>query len=371
MRRSTSRRSMLAVTAAAVLAGLVTAPQTALAAPLTDPAAVDALAADLGVDRTGGVYVDKAGRLVVTVTDEATADAVEAAGGVAETVRYSTAELQSIHDTLDTEIADADPISDTSWGIDPRTNQVVVEIFDGVSAEDENRLMELVSGYGDAVTVNRVPGTFTTLATYETHGGTGIYSKDGPPNNGCTLGFNVRNSAGEKYFVTAGHCATTANDLWWHRQAGKHYLGKRIWWDFGGIDKDFAVMKYGNDEIAAYGAVEAFGRTYEITGSRYAHAGQAASRAGAYSSDLVGMVITPSVTVTVDGVPLKNMIMTDLCGRHGDSGGPMWNSTDAIGVLSGGTDVDGDDTCRSSTANERSVYQPVHWVLAHYGLEVF
>ena len=82
-----------------------------------------------------------------------------------------------------------------------------------MSAEDENRLVKLVSGYGDAVTVNRLPGTFTTQATYETHGGTGIYAKDAPAHK-CTLGFNVRNSAGEKYFVTAGHCAATADDLW-------------------------------------------------------------------------------------------------------------------------------------------------------------
>ena len=115
-------------------------------------------------------------------------------------------------------------------------------------------------------------------------------------------------------------------------------------------------MKYNNDEIAAYGAVEAFGTTYEITDSRYPHAGEAASRAGAYSSDLVGMVVSPSVTVTADGVVLKNMIMTDLCSMGGDSGGPMWN---------------GDADCRSSTANERTVYQPVHWVLANYGLEAF
>jgi streptogrisin D len=248
MRRYIPRRSARAVTAAAVLA----APQTAFAAPvpLTDSSAVNALAADLGADHTGGVYRDENGRLVIAVTDEATAQAVEAAGGVAEVVAYSTAQLQSVHDTLDARIADADPIPNTAWSIDPQTNQVVVDIFEGVSAADEQRLTDLVSGYGDEVTVNRLSGELHTDA-YETHGGTGIHSKDS--GTGCTLGFNVRNSAGQKYFLTAGHCANTAADLWWNRDEGNHYLGKRIWQDYGGMDKDFAVMEYRNDEIVAYG----------------------------------------------------------------------------------------------------------------------
>lgn len=367
------RRSALAVTTAAVLASLLSGQQVATAAPLTDSAAVNAFAAGLGPDRTGGVYRDEDGRLVITVTDEATANAVEAAGGVAEVVNYSTAQLRSVHNTLDAKIADVAPIPNTSWGVDPRTNQVVVEIFNGVSAADEKRIVDLVSGYGDAVTVNRLPGEVDTLA-YETHGGTGIYSKDAPAHR-CTLGFNVRNSAGQKYFLTAGHCAYTADDLWWNREAGGHYLGKRMWHDFGGIEKDFAVMEYRGPDIAAYGAVEAFGTTYDINYSRYPDAGDPVHRAGKISNDLVGEVLSPSETVTVDGgVVLKNMIKTTLCGRHGDSGGPLWNGTGAIGLLSAGTGAangDPDAPCRSETNGERTWYQPVHWILVHYGLEAF
>lgn len=95
-----------------------------------------------------------------------------------------------------------------------------------------------------------------------TRGGIGIIPEDGV--GYCTLGFNVRNSAGRKYFVTAGHCATTLNDTKWHRIYGNHFLGDRVYWDYGGIDKDYAVMAYTGQDVVAYGAVIAFGTDYEI-----------------------------------------------------------------------------------------------------------
>ncbi|KUO21658.1 hypothetical protein AQJ91_07710 [Streptomyces dysideae] len=336
--------------------------------PLTDPARARAVAAEFGADHTGGVYYDKAGQLVIAVTDEATARAVRAEGGVAEVVKHSTATLTSARATLDRRIADADPIPNTSWGVDPSTNQLTVEIFDGVSAADEKRLMSLVAGYGDAVRVEKLPGTIRPTA-YESVGGIGIYSKDGGWH--CTLGFNARNSSGQKYFVTAGHCAKTDLDLWWHREAGGNYLGKRIWFDYGGIDKDYAVMEYRGEDLAAYGSVKAVGTYYEITDSRYPNDGESAKRAGAVSSDLVGEVLSPSETVTYsDGTVLKNMIKTSHCALGGDSGGPLWAGTYALGITSGTNTPDG-ATCNSTVSQYRTYFQPVHWVLAHHGLSVF
>ncbi|GFJ95851.1 hypothetical protein Prum_094930 [Phytohabitans rumicis] len=350
-------------------------PQVVHAAPtpLTEASAVRALAAEFGDDRTAGVYRNETGRLVIAVTDQATAQAVRAAGGVAEVVKYSTAALASIHTTFDERVADVGPIPNTSWGVDPSSNQVVIDIFDGVSAADEKRLRELAAGYGDAARIEELPGTLQAAADIETRGGIGIYPKDGV--GYCTLGFNVRNSAGQKYFVTAGHCANTADDRWWNRLNGEHYLGKRIWWDYGGIDKDYAVMEYKGPEavgppVVAYGAVTAFGKDYEIIDSRYPTDTDSVMRAGAHSGDLVGEVLSPSVTVTyIDGTTLKNMIKTSLCVMDGDSGGPMWNGVEALGITSGGNRID--EECRSSTNDRVSYYQPVHWVLVHHGLHAF
>lgn len=358
----------MTVAVGGLLAALASPTATADPAPITDAARARALAAEIGDDRTGGVYRNGAGQLVVAVTDEAAAQAVRAEGGVAEIVKYSTAALTSVHAALDRRIAAVDPIPNTTWGVDPSTNRVTVEVFDGVSSADEKRLMGVVAGYGDAVRITRLSGTIRPTA-YESIGGIGIKSKDGF--SSCTLGFNVRNSSGQKYFVTAGHCAATDADLWWNREHGGVYLGKRIWFDYGGVDKDYAVMEYRNNDVVAYGAVRAFGVDYEITGSRYPNDGESAKRSGAVSSDLVGSVLSPSVTVTyTDGTILKNMIKTSHCSVDGDSGGPLWTGTQALGITSGSNTPDG-ATCNSTVSEYRSYFQPVHWVLAHHGLSAF
>lgn len=373
MRRLSTPRSSMTVTICSLFAVLAvpTASAAPIPAPMSDPAQAKALAAEIGAARTGGVYYDDAGQLVVAVTDEAAARTVRAEGGTAEVVEHSAADLAAVQAALDDRIADTDPIANTSWGVDPSTNQVSVKIFDGVSTADQKRLTDLAADYGDAVRVEKFPGTLQTNA-YESLGGIGIKSKDSGA--GCTLGFNVRDSSGQKYFVTAGHCANTSAGLWWHREAGNIYFGKRTeWYDFGGIEKDYAVVKYNEDDaidVAAYGAVRAAGTEYEITDSRYPFDGESARRAGAVSSDLVGYVLSPSESVYVDGVLVKNMIMTTHCARHGDSGGPLWAGTDALGVLSGSTTPKG-ETCNSAQDKYVSFFQPVHWVLAHHGLSAF
>lgn len=249
---------------------------------------------------------------------------------------------------------------------------MTVEIHDGVSAVDEKRLKRLVARYGDAVRVNKDPGEINTNA-YETLGGLGIESRDveaGRYSN-CTLGFNVRDSSGQKYFVTAGHCADSPSFQWWNREAGDIYLGKRIWYDYGSIDKDCAVMEYRGENLAAYGAVRAAGTEYEITDSRYPNDGESVKRAGAVSSDLVGAVLSPSETITTNhGVVLKNMIKTSHCSLQGDSGGPQWAGTYALGVLSAGNTPQS-EPCNSTVSEYRSWFQPVHWALAPHGLHAF
>lgn len=373
MRRLSTPRTSMTVTICSLFAVLAvpTASAAPTPAPMSDPAQARALAAEIGADRTGGVYYDDAGQLVVAVTDEAAARTVRAEGGTAEVVEHSAAELASVQAALDDRIADTDPIVNTSWGVDPNTNQISVKIFEGVSAADQKRLTDLVADYGDAVRVEKYPGTLRTTA-YESLGGIGIKAADSGVE--CTLGFNVRNSAGEKYFVTAGHCANASNRLFWHREAGNIYFGKRTeWYDFGGNEKDYAVVKYNEDDstdVAAYGAVRAAGAEYEITDSRYPFDGESVKRAGAVSSDLVGYVLSPSETVTVSGVVLKNMIVTTNCSKGGDSGGPLWAQTDALGILSGTTTPAG-EPCNSAQDKYVSIFQPVHWVLAHHGLSAF
>ncbi|MFD7757248.1 alpha-lytic protease prodomain-containing protein [Streptomyces sp. NPDC059757] len=76
--------------------------------------------------RTGGVYY-KEGHLSVAVTDQAAAQCVRDAGGTPGLVTRSAAELASVHHKLD----QLENIPNTARGVEAKTNQVSVEIFDG------------------------------------------------------------------------------------------------------------------------------------------------------------------------------------------------------------------------------------------------
>ncbi len=184
MLRRQIRRTGITAAAGGLLVALTAFAAQAAPEPLTDPARVAALAAGLGDDRTAGVYYED-GQLVVAVTDAAAARSVRDGGGTAKVVAHSTDELDSAQAHLDLLAG----IPNTSWGIDPSGNQVVVSIHDGVSEADRARIEKVADEHGDAVTVEDRPGTLQSTAVMR--GGLGISS------NGrvCSAAFNVRNDS--------------------------------------------------------------------------------------------------------------------------------------------------------------------------------
>src|SRR5690348_7104715 len=86
-----------------------------------NPELAVALQARLG-DRSPGAYHDATGRLVVTVTDNAAAETVRAAGAKARVVTRSAADLRAATGQLDRTAA----VPGTAWQVDPATNQVLV-----------------------------------------------------------------------------------------------------------------------------------------------------------------------------------------------------------------------------------------------------
>jgi hypothetical protein len=317
-------------------------------------AKAQSLASTLGTDRTGGVYLDKDGRMVVTVTDEADAQTVRDAGGVAKVVKYSAAKLDGIHADLDRSATAAVPGS--SWGVDPVTNQVSVELDSTVSAADEAKLKTVTDKYGDAVKVDRIPGKIEL----DSSGGDKIDKQFGTGE--CSLGFNVANASGTKYFLTAGHCATSI--FYWYKVIGGFYLGYNIGHSFPG--DDFALVKY-DSSVAAYGTVH--NNTQQITTSRYPVDGESVSRAGGFSNDMIGQVLLTNTTVIYSQGAVYGVIKTSNCSNFGDSGGPLYHGTVALGVLSGGSGSH--EPCNDSVSQYRTYYQPVQSVLNHYGLHVY
>jgi streptogrisin D len=345
--------------AGGLLAVLVSPTAQAAPTPLNDQAKA-AAAASLGDDRTAGVYYQD-GRLVVAVTDEGAAAAVRNAGGTPKVVEHSTSELKAVHGKLD-ELAG---IPNTSWGVDPSSNQVSVKIYDGVSSAERARIERVAADHGDAIRIERRPGKLERTA-YAMRGGLGIVSVDYM----CSAGFNVQNDSGEKFMLTAGHCVIGGNYTWF-RYSGNIKLGSQVDWSFE--PGDWAVIDYTNPDVTPYGTIQyKDGSEGQITNSRWASDNEKVKRVGTVSQDLDGMVLDPSVTVTYDdGATLYNMIETSLCVQHGDSGGPMFTGTTALGINSGGNYADKPCGNTDAQPDRVSFHHPVQDVLNKQDLKVY
>ncbi|MCW2903280.1 MAG: peptidase alpha-lytic pro domain protein, partial [Streptosporangiaceae bacterium] len=180
-----------------VAAALLAAAPAAQAAPVAkpDPAKLStAFQQQLG-SRSAGSYLDgRSGKLVVTVTDSAAAQTVAAAGAIPRTVARSGADLKKITSALDRSAK----IPGTAWAVDPAANQVVVSLDQSITGAKLAKVQSVVTKFGGAARVERVPGTFSLRIA----GGQAIYTGG----SRCSLGFNVRSSSGANYFLTAGHC---------------------------------------------------------------------------------------------------------------------------------------------------------------------
>lgn len=359
--RALVRQAAVAVTGLA-LASLLATPvaQAGSAEADAEQAAEKAveLATRLGDNRTAGVFYDDDGQLVVGVTDEAAAAEVRAAGNTPKLVANSTAALNAIHAEFD-QIAG---IANTSWGVDPSTNKVSVEVYDGVSPADLARLSTLAARHGGAVSIEKLPGTAEPAA--DMRGGVGIISG----NALCSAAFNVANSSGKKYLLTAGHCISGGHYKW-NRYSGNVYLGDKtsFQWEPG----DWGVVEYKASNVNALGTIQyRDGSAHQITSSRWVRDGEGVKRTGTTSQDFKGKVLDTSVTVNYSGgVTLYKMIKTSLCVMGGDSGGPLFSGSTALGITSGGTDID--KPCSDGVSNRRSFYQPVQRVLLDKNLHVY
>lgn len=158
---------------------------------------------ELDGEFAGSWFDQAAGSLTVAVTDAGAASLATAAGAETVVVRYSEQELTAIIDELDARVED-DPEAMPgvfSWGVDVATNQVVVTAQAGQSGEAAS----LVAEYGDAVRVEESEHEPQTAQDYP-------WLDGGIPYNGCSTGFNMRNtSTGARYVLTAGHCGNTGD----------------------------------------------------------------------------------------------------------------------------------------------------------------
>ncbi|MDG4823135.1 S1 family peptidase [Asanoa sp. WMMD1127] len=330
---------MLSATATTLVAGalLGVSPAQAAQTPLALDAA-NTLADSLGADRSAGTYVDASGATVVTVTDAAAAKAVQAKGGKARVVTRSAADLNALSASVDKGVVG------TAISVDPVANQVVVEVDTTVTGAKLAALETAVAASKGAARIERLPGKLTRTIS----GGDAIYTGG----SRCSLGFNVR-SGSTYYFLTAGHC-TNAGTTWTN---GSQTLGTRAGTSFPG--NDYGIVRYTNTSITISGTVG----SQDITGARTPSVGETVNRRGSTTGTRSGQVLGLNATVRYPQGTVTGMIRTSVCAQPGDSGGPLYRGTSALGLTSGGSG--------NCSTGGTTYFQPVTEALSAYGVSVF
>ncbi len=336
-----TRRSTVAAAAALLAAAFAAAtPAQAAPAPLTPEAAIS-LTASLGDSRTASSFVDSSGRTVVNVTDAAAAATVRSAGGVARTVSRSSLDLAALRATLDR------GATGTAFAVDPTTNQVVVAVDPTVSTSTVDALRARVDRSAGGARFQALAAPLSLTLS----GGDAIYGG----NYRCSLGFNVV-SGSTYYFLTAGHCTNLATE-WFTNSTHTIKIGDRTGTSFPG--NDYGIVKYTNTSIAVEGTVG----SQDITSAGDAYVGQSVSRRGSTTGVHTGTVTGLNATVHYAEGTVRGMIQTNVCAEGGDSGGPLYAGSVALGLTSGGSG--------NCTTGGIIYFQPVKEALAKYKVSVF
>jgi len=314
-----------------------------------DAASVASMLADRLGSRTAGSYLDRrTGRLTVTVTDAAAARTVRDAGALPRLVDRSAADLQKVTATLHRWAR----VTGTAWAIDPAANQVVVSVDNSVTGSRLAQVKAVMTRLGAAARLERVAGRFSPAIA----GGDAIYGGSWR----CSLGFNVRSSSGTYYFLTAGHCTNLAS-TWYANSSHSVVLGTRTGTSFPG--NDYGIVQY-TGSVSHPGAVDLYnGTTQDITTAGNAYVGETVRRSGSTTGVHSGRVTALNVTVNYAQGTVYGLIKTTVCAEPGDSGGPLFAGSTALGLTSGGS-----GNCSSGGT---TFFQPVTEPLAVYHVNVY
>ncbi|SOB86243.1 S1 family peptidase [Streptomyces sp. 1331.2] len=237
-------------------------------------------------------------------------------------------------------------VDGTAWYVDQTAGRVVVTVDSTVTPAGLAKIMSAAGPDSTALTVQRVPGTFTPLVA----AGDAVYGGK----YRCSLGFNVV-SGSTYYFLTAGHCGNVAPD-WYTEAAHTNRIGPTVSSTFP--SHDYALVRYDNSALLHPGG---------FTSAPNAVVGESVKRTGSTTGTHSGKVTGLNATVRyTDGGTVTGLIQTNVCAEPGDSGGPLYDGTKALGLTSGGS---GDCTFGGTT-----FYQPVNAALAayaSYGVNVY
>jgi streptogrisin D len=285
---------------------------------------------------------------VATVTSVAAAPAHAAPSPAATTpAAHTAAQLAAARTSLDR----AGRLVGTAWAV--VGGHVVVDVFDNASTATVSRVTGLARSSAGAIQLHRTPGALSRRIA----GGDAIYGSS----YRCSLGFNVKDSAGVYYFLTAGHCGNLAT-TWYANSRKTTVLGTRTGTSFPG--NDYAIVKYSTSYTNHPGTVDLYnGSSQDITTAANAFVGESVRRSGSTTGVHSGSVTALNATVNYAEGTVRGLIRTTVCAEGGDSGGALFDGTKAIGLTSGGS-----GNCSSGGT---TYFQPVTEPLGVYGVSVY
>ncbi|MFJ3933034.1 S1 family peptidase [Streptomyces sp. NPDC090029] len=285
-------------------------------------------------------------RLVALSTGLAAAAALlfpTAAAGAEEARSYGADRLAAAGEA----VLGAD-VAGTAWHVDEATGTLVVVADSTVTTAELARIERRAGRNAGALRIERTPGTLSTLIS----GGDAVYSSGWR----CSLGFNVRRGS-TYYALTAGHCTDGAG-LWFTNSSRTRPMGVTAGSRFPG--DDFGLIRYTGLLLSHPGTVGGV----DITGAADAAVGMSVTRRGATTGTRSGTVTALNASVNYGGGDIVHgMIRTNVCAEPGDSGGPLYSGSRAIGLTSGGSG--------NCFVGGTTFFQPVTEALAAYGVSVY
>ena len=249
------------------------------------------------------------------------------------------AALSAVSDAVD--LSGVDGIA---WYTDAASGQVVVTADSSVSSAELATLQRTAKTNTRALRIERTAGTFSPLLS----AGDAIYGGQ----YRCSLGFNAR-SGSTYYLLTAGHCGVSAS-TWYTNSSHTTRIGPVTGASFPG--NDYAIVRYDNTSLSHPGG-------FTVAD---AYVGENVTRRGSTTGTHSGRVTALNATVRYSGSPggtVSGLIQTTVCAEGGDSGGPLYDGSRALGLTSGGS-----GNCSSGGT---TFFQPVREAANAYGVTIY
>lgn len=300
------------------------------------------LTTELGA-KTGGAYLS-GGTVVVTVTDAASAAKVTATGAKARVVTRGQKQLETIQRTLEAAPSEAN----TTWGVDPESNQVVVSL--PASGAKNAAQRAAARRFGSAVRFETADGAIQPNV--------GVSSGD--PLGGCSVGFTATDGS-FNYIITAGHC--TQGFPHWTLPDGSD-VGPTLESHYP--ENDFGLIWMNGPSIWPTGVFNLWPGSQGIHGWATAVRGLSVCNSGRTTGLRCGSVLKTNVTVNGAGGTVRQMIETNICTLGGDSGGPLFANHIGYG-LNSHANRNG-SVCNSSP---RTWHQPVSEPINTYQVSIY